>query len=237
MGRPRKYPEELIERAVRMAVESNRPVAHVAADFGMDGERLRRYAFIDLYRDRFGVEPICRTLGVSCSAYYERAHGRRSARAVEDERLLGVIRELHLANCEAYGYRRMWKALLRAGEQVPRCRVARLMRQAGIRGAKRRGKPWRTTRPDLAARWRPDLVERNFTAPAPNLAMGRRLDLSALLGRRPVFRVRDRCPQPPGGRLAARLAYAHRPGPRRAPDGPRHPRARRGAHAGPPLRQ
>ena len=43
MGRPRKYPEELIERAVRMAVESNRPVAHVAADFGMDGERLRRY--------------------------------------------------------------------------------------------------------------------------------------------------------------------------------------------------
>ena len=117
MGRPRKYPEELIERAVRMAVESNRPVAHVAADFGMDGERLRRYAFIDLYRDRFGVEPICRTLGVSCSAYYERAHGRRSARAVEDERLLGVIRELHLANCEAYGYRRMWKALLRAGER------------------------------------------------------------------------------------------------------------------------
>jgi transposase len=43
MARPRRYSEELIERAVRMAVESNRPVAHVAADFGMDGERLRRY--------------------------------------------------------------------------------------------------------------------------------------------------------------------------------------------------
>jgi putative transposase len=125
-------------------------------------------AFIDCYRDRFGVEPICRTLGVSASAYYERAKGVRSARQVQDERLLGVIRELHLANYEAYGYRRMWKVLLRAGEYVPRCRVQRLMRQAGLRGAKRRGKPWRTTRPDLSARWRPDLVERNFTAPAPN---------------------------------------------------------------------
>jgi putative transposase len=125
-------------------------------------------AFIDTYRDRFGVEPICRTLGVSCSAYYERATGRRSARAVEDERLLAVIRELHLANYEAYGYRRMWKALHRAGERVGRCRVQRLMRQAGIQGAKRRGKRWRTTRPDLGARWRPDLVERNFTAEGPN---------------------------------------------------------------------
>jgi putative transposase len=125
-------------------------------------------AFIDRYRDRFGVEPICRTLGVSASAYYERAKGVRCAREVEDERLLGVIREVHLANYEAYGYRRMWKALARAGETVPRCRVQRLMRQARIRGAKRRGKPWRTTRPDLQARWRPDLVERNFAAPAPN---------------------------------------------------------------------
>ena len=44
-------------------------------------------------RDRFGVEPICRTLGVSASAYYQRATGERSASAVEDERLLGRIRE------------------------------------------------------------------------------------------------------------------------------------------------
>ena len=55
-------------------------------------------AFIDQGRDRFGVEPICQTLGVSVSAYYERRTGERSARQVEDERLLGVIRELHAAN-------------------------------------------------------------------------------------------------------------------------------------------
>ena len=74
--------------------------------------------YVDEHRGRFGVEPICLTLGVSASAYYERASGRRSERAVEDERLLARIRELHAANYHAYGYRRMWKTLRRAGEQV-----------------------------------------------------------------------------------------------------------------------
>jgi putative transposase len=55
-------------------------------------------AFIDEHRGRFGVEPVCRVLDVSASAYYQRATGRRSARAVEDERLLGVIRGPHAAN-------------------------------------------------------------------------------------------------------------------------------------------
>jgi putative transposase len=124
--------------------------------------------FIDEQRGRFGVEPICRVLGVSASAYYQRASGERSARAVEDERLLGVIREVHAANYYAYGYRRMWKALGRAGEDVGRDRVKRLMRAHGIRGAKRRGKPWRTTRPDAQTGRRPDLVQRDFIVDAPD---------------------------------------------------------------------
>jgi putative transposase len=125
-------------------------------------------AFIDRHRARFGVKLICRTLGVSASAYYQRATGQRSARAVEDERLTERIRELHEANYCAYGYRRMWKALRRAGEQVGRGRVARLMRQAGIQGAKRRGRPRRTTTPDPSAQRRPDLVQRDFTADRPD---------------------------------------------------------------------
>jgi putative transposase len=124
--------------------------------------------YVDQHRGRFGVEPICRTLDVSASAYYERAAGRRSIRAVEDERLLGRIRQLHAANYYAYGSRRMWKALRRAGEDVGRGRVERLMRANGICGAKRRGKPWRTTRPDPMARRRPDLVDRDFAAAVPN---------------------------------------------------------------------
>jgi putative transposase len=124
--------------------------------------------FIDEHRGRFGVEPICRVLGVSASAYYQRASRERSARAIEDERLLGRIGQLHAADYHAYGYRRMWKALLRAGEPVGRDHVRRLMRAHGIQGAKRRGKPWRTTRPDPAATRRPDLVRRDFTATAPD---------------------------------------------------------------------
>jgi putative transposase len=125
-------------------------------------------AFIDAHRERFGVEPVCRTLGVSASAYYQRASGQRCARAVEDQRLLDRIREVHAANYYAYGYRRMWKALRRAGETVPRCQVQRLMRTHEIQGAKRRGRQWRTTRPDPDAHRRPDLVHRDFTASGPD---------------------------------------------------------------------
>ncbi len=117
-----------------------------------------------MYRDRFGVEPICRTLDVSASAYYERKTGEPSRRAVEDERLLGAIERVQAANYHAYGYRRTWLALKRAGVDVGRDRVKRLMRAHGIQGAKRRGKPWRTTIADPAAVRPPDLVNRNFTA-------------------------------------------------------------------------
>ena len=121
-------------------------------------------AFIDEHRERFGVEPICETLDVSASAYYQRASGQRSARRIEDERLVGRIHEVYEANYECYGYRRMHGELVREGECAGRDRIARLMRAEGIRGAKRRGKPWRTTTPDPAAQKRPDLVCRDFSA-------------------------------------------------------------------------
>jgi putative transposase len=124
--------------------------------------------FIDQNRGRFGVELICRTLEVSASAYYQRKSGERSARRIEDERLTGRIAEIHRANYECYGQRRMHAAVHRAGESAGRDRVARLMRQAGLRGAKRRGKPWRTTIADPGAQRPADLVRRDFTASAPD---------------------------------------------------------------------
>ena len=105
---------------------------------------------------------------MSAFAYCQRKTGRRSKRALEDERLLGRIRGLRRADYYAYGYRRMWEALERAGGRVPRCRVQRLMRSHGIQGAKRRGKPWRTTKPDPQARRRPDLVQRDFASGGPD---------------------------------------------------------------------
>ena len=125
-------------------------------------------AFIDMHRDRFGVEPICQTLDVSASAYHQRAIGERSARRVEDERLTGRIREVHEANYECYGYRRTHAQLVREGETAGRDQVARLMGAAGIQGAKRRGKPWRTTTVDPEAQRACDLVCRDFTATAPD---------------------------------------------------------------------
>ena len=121
-------------------------------------------AFIEQQRADFGVEPICRTLGVSASAYYQRATGERSARSLEDERLLAQIRRVHEANYEGYGSRRVWKALLREGIAVARCTVERLMRATGSRApsaAASRGARRCPTRSGADA---PDLVERDFTA-------------------------------------------------------------------------
>lgn len=42
MARPKKYPDELVQRGVRLALESGRPIAHVAADLGMHPETLRK---------------------------------------------------------------------------------------------------------------------------------------------------------------------------------------------------
>jgi putative transposase len=117
----------------------------------------------------FAVELTCRTLGVSRSAHYERASGERSQRAIRDEELVAMIRRLHEANFEAYGYRKLHLALRRAAvEDVGRDRVKRLMRSHGIRGAKRRGRRFVTTKGDPNAARLPDLVQRDFTATAPD---------------------------------------------------------------------
>jgi len=125
-------------------------------------------AFVDAHREDFGVELICRTIGTSASAYYQRATGSRSDRDVQDERLLGVIRRVHAENYEAYGSRRTWKAMRREGETAGRGRVERLMARNAIVGAKRRGKPWRTTIPGPEPVSVPDLLQRDFTASCPN---------------------------------------------------------------------
>jgi hypothetical protein len=184
-------------------------------------------AFIDEKRHAFAVGPICRTLGVSASAYYQRASGDRSCLVVEDERLLGRIEELHAQNYFAYGYRRMWKALKRAGEHVGRDRVKRLMRAHRIQGAKRRGKPWRTTTRDPATRRAPDLVKRDFTATRPNALCKADILLPALLEGPRVSRLCDRCVLAARDRLAVRRPHAHRPRLGRAQDGSHAQGARR----------
>ncbi len=101
------------------------------------------------------------------STYYAARSRPLSARAQRDAALLVVLSALHVANFSVYGARKMWKAMMRAGHDVGRDQVARLMREAGLRGV-RRSKRVRTTKRDDAAPRSPDLVERDFTATAPN---------------------------------------------------------------------
>ena len=128
--------------------------------------------FIDEHRDRFGVEPICRVLdeaegGFITSRGYRAAKTRvRSARALKDDLLIPEVQRIHAANYGVYGVRKTWHALRREGWDIGRDQTARLMRAAGIEGAVRGRKP-RTTVAAPVPDQRPDLVERNFKAPAP----------------------------------------------------------------------
>lgn len=130
-------------------------------------------AFIDLYRDQFGVESICRTLGATACGFltsrgYRAAKTRpASDRSLRDEQLVEEISRLHTQNYSVYGARKIWHAMRRGGWDIGRDQCARLMRKAGLCGVIRGRKP-RTTVPAPAADGRPDLVNRSFTASGPN---------------------------------------------------------------------
>jgi transposase InsO family protein len=123
--------------------------------------------YIDAYRPRFGVEPICQVLQVAPSTYYA-ARGRPpSARCLRDEALKDNLVRVHKAQFGVYGARKLWHQLKREGTGVARCTVERRMRELGLRGV-RRGRQVRTTIPDETAPRPMDLVQRDFRAPAPN---------------------------------------------------------------------
>ena len=101
------------------------------------------------------------------SSYYAAKTRAPSARALRDEELIPRLVELWEMNYRVYGVRKLWKAARRARIVIGRDQTARLMRVAGIEGA-RRSKRVKTTRPDPASARHPDLVKREFTATAPN---------------------------------------------------------------------
>lgn len=132
-------------------------------------------AFVDEYRARFGVEPICRVLSehgvpIAPSGYY--AHKKRppSARALSDAYVWEQIEAIQADPKKGRGvagYRKMWHLLTRDGVDAPRCQVQRLMRAHGMKGLVR-GKQFVTTRPDPSAPRPEDHVQRNFTASRPD---------------------------------------------------------------------
>jgi putative transposase len=115
----------------------------------------------------YPVTAMCRAFGVSPSGFYA-WHGREpSARAIEDARLTARIQHYHARSRGAYGAPNIHADLRDEGIRVGKKRVARLMKANGLRGVCRRKWVTTTTR-DPEARPAPDLVERRFTADAPN---------------------------------------------------------------------
>ena len=126
-------------------------------------------SFIDANREDLGVEPICNALQMAPSTYYaaKRREAAPSERARRDAVLMPILLALWVANRKVYGAHKLWTAARRAGHDIGRDQVARLMRAMNIHGVTRRRRVF-TTRRDPEALRAADLVNRNFTADRPN---------------------------------------------------------------------
>jgi putative transposase len=115
----------------------------------------------------YPIATMCHTLGVSSSGYYAWKIRPDSKRAIEDASMTERIRVFHERSRGTYGSPRIHQDLSEEGISVGRKRIARLMRRAGLCGVSRR-KGCRTTIRGKEVHAIPDLVERNFTATAPD---------------------------------------------------------------------
>jgi transposase InsO family protein len=128
-----------------------------------------RYRFISDHHAGYGVTRLCRVLAVPRrQGYYEwlAAQPARRQRTEAEDRLAVEIRAIHADHRGAYGSPRVTAELRRRGRPVNRKRVERIMRERGIVGHTRRRRR-SLTRPDATAAPAPDLIGRDFTAPAP----------------------------------------------------------------------
>ncbi|MFN7022820.1 MAG: IS3 family transposase, partial [Phycisphaerales bacterium] len=96
-------------------------------------------AYIDRYRDAYGVEPICKVLQIAPSCYRRHAAQQRDpqlrcARAKRDEQIIAEIQRVWHANWQVYGADKVWQQMNREGIAVARGTVERLMRHQGIHG-------------------------------------------------------------------------------------------------------
>lgn len=124
--------------------------------------------YIDQNRDVYPVESICNVLPIAASTYWSVKTREPCERARRDETMLPILMALFVANYSVYGAHKLWKAARRGGHDIGRDQVARLMKTLNIQGVTRRRRRVWTTIQDTAASRSPDLVERDFTAQAPN---------------------------------------------------------------------
>ena len=102
-----------------------------------------RYRAIQEHDRRYPIRLMCRALAVSAAGYYAWRARPESARSVSARTALAAIRVIHRESRETYGSPSIWDALVKQGHRIGEHRVARLMRQDGIRA--KTVKKWRTT--------------------------------------------------------------------------------------------
>ena len=119
------------------------------------------------HQGEFAVEKMCRVFGVSRSSYYDWLHRRPSRRTLENEVLKAAIKELHRQTRQRLGSPKLTLELRDRGISVSRPRVARLMRQMGIRSIISRRFRVVTTDSNHGHIPSENLLERDFTAVGP----------------------------------------------------------------------
>lgn len=125
------------------------------------------FRFIDAEKASYPVSLLCRVVKVSRSGYYAWRQRPPSRRSVQDSALTQRIRQVHERSRRTYGYPRVHAELKSLGLECSKRRVARLMREDGLRGC-RRGRRRSTTRRDDRQPPAPDLVDRWFLAASPD---------------------------------------------------------------------
>lgn len=126
------------------------------------------YCLVEREKARFHLVTMCRVLGVSPSGYRAWRDRPACTRASADAALTEAIRAIHARSRRTYGAPRVHAELRASGQAVGRRRVARLMRAAGLVGVHRRRRATGRRPAERAATTAPDLVRRDFSAPAPD---------------------------------------------------------------------
>jgi putative transposase len=126
------------------------------------------YKFIELHKHHYAVQVMCEVLKVAPSGYYEWLRRPLSDRAIEDARLLRLIRKSFVASHGIYGAPRVFQDLREAGETCSKHRVERLMRENNLRAA--HGYRTRHISAGKIPAPLPNLLQRKFTVNRSNKA-------------------------------------------------------------------
>lgn len=127
-----------------------------------------KYRFMNEHRHQYSLVLMCRVLQVARAGFYQWLHKPLSDRAIEDQRLVGIIRNSYAASGGVYGSRRVFGDLREAGETCGKNRVERLMRANKIKAIRGYKAPRHIAgRPSLIS---PNRLNREFTVHGPNQA-------------------------------------------------------------------